>query len=145
MYVQVRWIYFPFKCSTHFVRHHSFLTVAMILWKLTLTAPEDVSSERFLDCRKKTLGGDTSQRQVGSVTVLQQTRSQLFLDAAKILKLKIFWNPICAKLQERCSLTSGISLKPAKQAGGTQQFQTWRSFWEDSFYSYSSRGISCGN
>lgn len=52
------WICFPFKCSTHFVRHHSFVMAAMILWKVTLTAYEDVASDRFLDCRKKTLGGD---------------------------------------------------------------------------------------
>lgn len=56
------------------------------------------------------------------MTVLQETRSQLFLDAAKILEV---WDLICAKLQ-KCS-TSGISIRPAKQMGGTQPFQTLRS------------------
>lgn len=48
-----------FKCSTHFVQHHSFVTVTVILWKLTSTAPEDVALERFLNCRTKTLGRHT--------------------------------------------------------------------------------------
>lgn len=59
-----------FKCSTHFVRQHLFVVAAMVLWKLTWAACEDLASERFLDCRKKTSevteGRDQHAWKVGS-------------------------------------------------------------------------------
>lgn len=39
----VDFLFFCFKCSTHFVRNRSFVLALMVLWKLNLEACKDVA------------------------------------------------------------------------------------------------------